>query len=61
MPALVLQEPRRSLLDQSSRRAVELQIEFGASPSTVGYLGAAFNMRDREMTYQYSALMPSLD
>ena len=62
MPVLVMREPRYSLLDQTNARAVERQIEFGAEHSLPwGVSESAYNVRDREFTYQYSAFgLPSL-
>ncbi len=56
MPALVMREPRYSLLDQSSRRAIRHQIQFGANTGHPwGISESAYNLRDRDLTYQYSA------
>ncbi len=56
MPALVMQEPRGSLLHQASHNAVRHQIEFGVEHEQPwGVSESAYNVRDRELTYQYSA------
>ncbi len=56
MPALVMKEPRFSLLEQTNNRAVSQQIEFGLEHSLPwGISESAYNVRDRELTYQYSA------
>jgi cyclic beta-1,2-glucan synthetase len=62
MPVLVMREPRDSILDQSSRHAIEHQIAFGAEHLLPwGISESAYNVRDRELTYQYSAFgLPSL-
>ncbi|MEO6185421.1 MAG: glucoamylase family protein, partial [Steroidobacteraceae bacterium] len=62
MPALVMQEPRYSLLEQSNQRAVEEQIRYGERHSLPwGISESAYNVRDREYTYQYSSFgLPSL-
>lgn len=62
MPALVMREPRFSLLDQTNRRVVTHQIEFGARKGLPwGMSESAYNVRDREYTYQYAAFgLPSL-
>ena len=56
MPALVMKEPRFSLLEQTNSRAVTQQIQFGVEHSLPwGISESAYNVRDRELTYQYSA------
>ncbi len=56
MPALVMREPRYSLLDQSNRRAIRHQIRAGVrNGHPWGISESAYNVRDRELTYQYSA------
>jgi cyclic beta-1,2-glucan synthetase len=62
MPALVMREPRNSLLGQTSRNAIEHQIQFAATRALPwGVSESAYNARDREHTYQYSAFgLPSL-
>jgi cyclic beta-1,2-glucan synthetase len=55
MPALVMKSPRDSLLDQTCRRVVQRQIEYGAERGVPwGVSESALNVRDRELTYQYS-------
>jgi cyclic beta-1,2-glucan synthetase len=62
MPTLVMQEPPRSLLDQTSCRAVREQIAYGAKHHLPwGISESAWNVRDREYTYQYSGFgLPTL-
>jgi cyclic beta-1,2-glucan synthetase len=62
MPALVMHEPRYSLLDQTNRRAVQRQIDYGEKHELPwGISESAYNIRDREYTYQYSSFgLPSL-
>jgi cyclic beta-1,2-glucan synthetase len=62
MPTLVMQEPRCSLLDQTSQRAVRLQIAYGSKHRLPwGISESAWNVRDREYTYQYSGFgLPTL-
>jgi cyclic beta-1,2-glucan synthetase len=62
MPALVMHEPRYSLLDQTNHRAVQRQIEYGTRHELPwGISESAYNIRDREYTYQYSSFgLPSL-
>jgi cyclic beta-1,2-glucan synthetase len=56
MPALVMQEPRGSLLHQANHNSVRHQIEFGVQHAQPwGVSESAYNVRDRELTYQYSA------
>ncbi|WP_200388957.1 GH36-type glycosyl hydrolase domain-containing protein [Thiocapsa imhoffii] len=56
MPSLVNFTPRYSLLDQSCRRAVDRQIQYGEEQGVPwGISESAFNQRDLELTYQYSA------
>ena len=55
MPSLVLQTPRGTLLDQTCRRAVARQIEYGGQHGIPwGISESAYNQRDRALTYQYS-------
>ena len=55
MPSLVLQTPRGTLLDQTCRRAVARQIEYGVKNAIPwGTSESAYNQRDRALTYQYS-------
>ncbi len=62
MPTLVMREPGRSLLDQTNRRAVQQQINYGEHHHLPwGISESACNLRDREYTYQYSGFgLPSL-
>ena len=56
MPSLILYTPRGSLLDISCRGAIAYQVEYGAQRGVPwGISESAFNSRDRELTYQYSA------
>ena len=55
MPALVMREPAGSLLDQTARLVVSRQITYGAERGVPwGVSESAYNVRDLEMTYQYS-------
>jgi cyclic beta-1,2-glucan synthetase len=55
MPALVMREPAGSLLDQTARLVVGRQITYGAERGVPwGVSESAYNVRDLEMTYQYS-------
>lgn len=55
MPSLVLYTPRGSLLDQTCRRVVRQQINYGTERGVPwGISESAYNVRDRELTYQYS-------
>jgi cyclic beta-1,2-glucan glucanotransferase len=56
MPALVLRAPEGSLLDQTARLVVKRQIAYGASNGVPwGISESAFNVRDLDLNYQYSA------
>ncbi len=56
MPSLVSFTPRYSLLDQTCRRVVARQIEYGRERGVPwGISESAFNGRDLAFTYQYSA------
>jgi len=56
MPAIVMHAPEGSLLDQSCRLAVKRQIAYGASNSVPwGISESAYNVRDLNLTYQYSS------
>ena len=56
MPSLVMATPTDSLLDLTCRRAVACQIDYGARRGVPwGVSESAYNVRDLEMTYQYSA------
>ncbi len=56
MPSLVTFTPRYSLLDQTCRLVVKRQIEYGKQRGVPwGISESAFNGRDLNLTYQYSA------
>jgi len=55
MPALVMHSPPHSLLEQTCRLVVRRQIRYGAERGVPwGISESAYNVRDRELTYQYS-------
>jgi cyclic beta-1,2-glucan synthetase len=55
MPLLVMRQPARSLLDLTCRLVVGRQIQYGAERSVPwGVSESAHNLRDVELTYQYS-------
>src|SRR6185312_7460587 len=55
MPSLVMRAPAGSLLEQTSRLIVRRQIAYGTSLGLPwGISESAFNIRDLELTYQYS-------
>jgi cyclic beta-1,2-glucan synthetase len=55
MPSLVIRAPAGSLIEQSSRLTVQRQIDYGATLGVPwGVSESAYNVRDREFTYQYS-------
>jgi len=55
MPALIMRAPTGSLLEESNRRVVRCQIEYGhAHGRPWGISESAFNARDLEYTYQHS-------
>ena len=55
MPSLVMRAPSGSLLEETSRRIVQRQIDFGMSRRIPwGVSESAYNVRDLEYTYQYS-------
>ena len=55
MPSLVMRAPSGSLLEQSNRKVVSCQIDYGQSRSLPwGISESAYNARDLEYTYQYS-------
>ncbi|HEX3176640.1 MAG TPA: glucoamylase family protein [Methylomirabilota bacterium] len=55
MPTLVMRTPAGSLLEQTSRLVVRRQITYGAERGVPwGVSESAYNVRDVEMTYQYS-------
>ena len=54
MPSLVMRAPAGSLLEQTSRRVVRRQIQYGAELGIPwGVSESAYNARDLELTYQY--------
>jgi cyclic beta-1,2-glucan synthetase len=55
MPSLVMRAPSGSLLEQTSRLVVRRQIQYGAELGVPwGVSESAYNVRDLELTYQYS-------
>ncbi|MFT5223488.1 MAG: cyclic beta-1,2-glucan synthetase, partial [Glaciecola sp.] len=55
MPLLVMNQPAEGLLDSTCRRVVERQIAYGAERGVPwGVSESAHNIRDVELTYQYS-------
>ena len=55
MPALVMRAPAGSLLDQTARLVVRRQVTYGAERGVPwGVSESGYNVRDLEMTYQYS-------
>jgi cyclic beta-1,2-glucan synthetase len=55
MPALLLQTPEGSLLDQTCRLVVQRQIAYGAERGVPwGISESGYNVRNIQMTYQYS-------
>ena len=55
MPLLVMRQPARSLLDLTCRLVVGRQIKYGAERGVPwGVSESAYNVRDLELTYQYS-------
>ena len=55
MPGLVMRAPAGSLLEQTSRLVVRRQIKYGAELGVPwGVSESAYNVRDVELTYQYS-------
>src|SRR5205807_3603249 len=55
MPSLVIRAPAGSLIEQTSRLTVQRQIDYGAILGVPwGVSESAYNVRDREFTYQYS-------
>jgi len=56
MPSLIMRAPAGSLLEQTSRLIVRRQIAYGASLGLPwGVSESAYNIRDLELTYQYSS------
>jgi cyclic beta-1,2-glucan synthetase len=55
MPSLIMRAPAGSLLEQTSRLIVRRQIAYGAALGVPwGVSESAYNIRDLELTYQYS-------
>ena len=55
MPALVMRSPSGSLLDQTYRLVVRRQMSYGAEQRVPwGISESAYNVRDLDLTYQYS-------
>jgi cyclic beta-1,2-glucan synthetase len=55
MPPLVMKEPHGGILNQTNNLIIRKQISYGRSKGVPwGISEAAFNARDREMTYQYT-------
>ena len=55
MPSLIIRTPVESLLDETNRVVVKVQIAYGARRDTPwGVSESAYNARDREFTYQYT-------
>ncbi len=55
MPSLVMRAPFGSLLEQTNRLIVQRQIQYGAELGVPwGVSESAYNVRDVELTYQYS-------
>jgi len=55
MPSLVMRAPAGSLLEETSRLVVRRQIGYGATLGVPwGISESAYNVRDLELTYQYS-------
>ncbi len=55
MPSLVLDTPGGTLLEETCRRVVERQVQYGAENGIPwGISESAYNLRDRAFTYQYS-------
>jgi cyclic beta-1,2-glucan synthetase len=56
MPALVMDAPPASLLDQTARLVVRRQMAYGTAHAVPwGISESAYNVRDLDLTYQYSA------
>ena len=56
MPGLVMREPAGSLLEQTGRLVVKRQISYAVSRGVPwGISESAYNVRDLDFTYQYSA------
>lgn len=55
MPPLVMKEPHGSILNQTSNLVIKRQIQYGREKRVPwGISEAAYNARDRELTYQYT-------
>lgn len=55
MPPLVMKEPQGSILNQTSKLVIKRQMQYGRSKNVPwGISEAAYNARDRELTYQYT-------
>jgi cyclic beta-1,2-glucan glucanotransferase len=55
MPALVMQSPSGSVLQQTYRLVVQRQVSYGAEHGVPwGISESAYNVRDLDLTYQYS-------
>ena len=55
MPSIVMRNPEGSLLDETCRRIVNRQIEYGNQKGVPwGISESAYNKRDFQLTYQYS-------
>src|SRR5690606_13727423 len=55
MPPLVKKEPHGSILNQTSNLVIKRQIQYGREKRVPwGISEAAYNARDRELTYQYT-------
>jgi cyclic beta-1,2-glucan synthetase len=55
MPPLVMKEPQGGILNQTNNLVIRKQISYGRSKGIPwGISEAAYNARDREMTYQYT-------
>lgn len=55
MPSIVMRNPEGSLLDETCRRVVARQIEYGREKNVPwGISESAYNKRDFQLTYQYS-------
>src|SRR5881628_176998 len=56
MPGLVMREPDGSLLEQTCRLAVQRQISYAQARGVPwGISESAYNVRDLDLTYQYSS------
>src|SRR5690606_19324101 len=55
MPPLVMKEPQGGILNQTSHLIIKRQIQYGRQKHIPwGISEAAYNARDRELTYQYT-------